>query len=225
MGESSFSIDSDENYYYSSPEDEEEFMNKEFIKDYDSVRNDRLIDMSKDELINEYLQMEQRIEALEKRLSTKSQEEETPKPSPDETISDTIKHFQKEIHRLESENSQLKKVNSSNSASCSSCSSSSDSSDSSGSSSDNDSEEEEDGPNRPNNDAQINIDSKKNGTKIKFEIQDVDTGYESGQSNKKSAIDPNEEKEVVVNNEDIEQSTEHCSDSISVNCITSTSQS
>ena len=39
--ESSFSIDSDEDYYYSSPEDEEEFVNKEFIKDYDSVRNDR----------------------------------------------------------------------------------------------------------------------------------------------------------------------------------------
>ena len=30
--ESSFSIDSDEDYYYSSPEDEEEFLNREFIK-------------------------------------------------------------------------------------------------------------------------------------------------------------------------------------------------
>ena len=189
--------------------------------------------MSKDELINEYLQMEQRIEALEKRLSTKSQEEEAPKPTPDETMSDTIKHFQKEIHRLESENSQLKKAHSSNSASCtnSSCSdSSSDSSDSSGSSSDNDSDQEDI---ENINDAQINFDSNsklKRGTKI---LEDVDTGYESGQSNKKSGMDPNEEKEVVVNNEeevnvkagDIEHKSEQCSDSISVNCITSTSQS
>ena len=44
-------------------------MSREFIKDYDNLRNDRLIDMSKSELINEYLQMEERIEALEKRLS------------------------------------------------------------------------------------------------------------------------------------------------------------
>merc|ERR1739836_294409 len=67
--ESSFSIDSDDDYYYSSPEDEEEFLNREFIKDYDNVRNDRLVDMTKTDLINEYLQMEQKIEALEKRLS------------------------------------------------------------------------------------------------------------------------------------------------------------
>ncbi len=45
--ESSFSLDSDEDYYYSSPEDEEEFVNKEFIKDYNSVRTDRLVDMTK----------------------------------------------------------------------------------------------------------------------------------------------------------------------------------
>ena len=36
-------------------------MSREFIKDYDNLRNDRLIDMSKDELINEYLQMEEKI--------------------------------------------------------------------------------------------------------------------------------------------------------------------
>ena len=45
--ESSFSLESDEDYYYSSPEDEEEFVNREFIKDYNMVRTDRLVDMSK----------------------------------------------------------------------------------------------------------------------------------------------------------------------------------
>merc|ERR1739837_23514 len=99
-------------------EDEEEFMNKQFIKDYDSVRNDRLEHLSKDELINEYLQMEQRIEALEKRLSSNKSQDSSPKPS---TIPDTIKNFQKEIIRLESENSQLKKAHST-SVSCTSAS-------------------------------------------------------------------------------------------------------
>merc|ERR1712238_319098 len=67
----------DEDYYYSSPEDEEEFMSREFIKDYDNLRNDRLIDMSKTELINEYLQMEERIETLEKRLSRQNSTSQT----------------------------------------------------------------------------------------------------------------------------------------------------
>jgi protein HEXIM1/2 len=66
--ESSFSLDSDEDYYYSSPEDEEDFLSKEFLKDYNRVRADRLVSMSKGELISEYLQMEARIDALEKRL-------------------------------------------------------------------------------------------------------------------------------------------------------------
>merc|ERR1711936_1460498 len=115
--ESSFSIDSDDDYYYSSPEDEEEFMSREFIKDYDNLRNDRLIDMSKAELINEYLQMEEKIEALEKRLSrqnstsqtttendTKPEEEEqenTSDSNSKEAMADTISKFQKEIQRLE----------------------------------------------------------------------------------------------------------------------------
>merc|ERR1712008_595921 len=128
--ESSFSIDSDEDYYYSSPEDEEEFMSREFIKDYDNLRNDRLIDMSKTELINEYLQMEERIETLEKRLSrqnsttqtttenvevendTKPEEEQenTSDSNSKEAMADTISKFQKEIQRLESENDKLKLV-------------------------------------------------------------------------------------------------------------------
>lgn len=116
--ESSFSIDSDEDYYYSSPEDEEEFMSREFIKDYDNLRNDRLIDMSKAELINEYLQMEDKIEALEKRLSRQSsqteqiQVENTVKEedSSKKAMEDTIQKFQNEIKRLESENDKLKLV-------------------------------------------------------------------------------------------------------------------
>ena len=66
--ESSFSLDSDDDYYYSSPEDEEEFVCQEFIKEYNSVRTRSLVDMSKADLIKEYLQMEQRVDNLERRV-------------------------------------------------------------------------------------------------------------------------------------------------------------
>jgi len=209
--ESSFSIDSDEDYYYSSPEDEEEFMSREFIKDYDNLRNDRLIDMSKSELINEYLQMEERIEALEKRLSrqnstsqtttendTKPEEEQenTSDSNSKEAMADTISKFQKEIQRLESENDKLKLVHQAVppipqqhippgcSSSCSSCSESGSESDSD-SDSDDSSESEDDSE----------MEEEKEETKQVFDtilreksrqIGEVegDTGYESGHSNK-----------------------------------------
>jgi len=208
--ESSFSIDSDEDYYYSSPEDEEEFVNKEFIKDYDSVRNDRLVDMSKAELINEYLQMEQKIEALEGRLSNNEEKTITTK----ESMAATIKQFQSEIQRLESENSQLKiqkRVKKGNCSSCSSSSGSSSSEDSDDSSSDSSSSDDD----SDNDDQEKVLMVKKTS-----EVTD-DTGYESGQSHKQSKVanggglDPNEEKEVVVGNNGQEE--------ISDNCITSTS--
>lgn len=79
-------------------------MNREFIKDYDNVRNDRLVDMTKTDLINEYLQMEQKIEALEKRLSLSHK---ALNKSTDE-MTHTIQNFQTEIRRLETENDRLK---------------------------------------------------------------------------------------------------------------------
>jgi len=278
--ESSFSIDSDDDYYYSSPEDEEEFMSREFIKDYDNLRNDRLIDMSKDELINEYLQMEEKIEALEKRLSRQSSktdnvaettttdqnknENQNEDTNSKEAMASTILQFQKEIKRLESENDQLKSRSIQNapypgcSSSCSSSSESDDSesesdSDSDSSGSDSDNGQEEIQISRPK---QIMIGEKKlliskaaveKGLEVDCEVEG-DTGYESGQSNKpvhtvtnnttfdEGGINPNEEKEVVVNGNlmekidendgshaDLESETESCPELISVNCITSTS--
>jgi len=269
--ESSFSIDSDEDYYYSSPEDEEEFMSREFIKDYDNLRNDRLIDMSKDELINEYLQMEEKIEALEKRLSRQSsttdnvaetatdQNKNQDDTNSKEAMANTILKFQKEIQRLESENDQLKLKSIQNTAvhpGCSSSCSSSSESDDSESDSDSDSDDSSESDS-DNEEREMQISSKQvitgekklsikaaaeKGLKIDCEVEG-DTGYESGQSNKpvhsvnEVGINPNEEKEVVVNsnltenlqkdeidNSDIlESETESCPELISVNCITSTS--
>ena len=116
--DSSFSLDSDEDFYYSSPEDEEDFVNQEFMKAYDNARTDRLVDMSKADLIQEYLVMENRVDSLEKRLSILQNNpnlDTPPDTSPEESfpVSETtekIKKFQRKIIRLESENESLRQM-------------------------------------------------------------------------------------------------------------------
>lgn len=59
--DSSFSVDSEDNYFYSLPEDEEDFLSKEFSNVYEKARVERLENLSKQELIQECLQMEDRF--------------------------------------------------------------------------------------------------------------------------------------------------------------------
>jgi len=103
-------IDSDEDKYYSSPEDEEEFVCQEFIKEYNSVQAARLQEMTKSDLVQEYLEIEQRVENLEKRLNQQSRAtlntQETIKEKDDQ-----IRHYQQEILRLEAENEKLQAAN------------------------------------------------------------------------------------------------------------------
>lgn len=56
--DSSFSIDSDENF------DEEAFLSKEFSSVYETARTERLEEMNKQQLIQEYLQMESNYDKL-----------------------------------------------------------------------------------------------------------------------------------------------------------------
>ena len=118
--DSSFSLDSDEDFYYSSPEDEEDFVNQEFIKEYDNVRTNRLVDMPKSELIQEYLLMENRVDSLEKRLNVfqnNTNLDTPPDTSPENDTNDLnadvaerIQRFQRQIGRLESENQRLRQI-------------------------------------------------------------------------------------------------------------------
>jgi protein HEXIM1/2 len=124
--DSSFSLDSDEGYFYSSPEDEGEFMSREFSKDYESVHLDRLERCDKVTLIHEYLGMEKKVDLLEKTLEEINTREEMKAltgevdyefhrgeiPMEPETAL-KIKIFQREITRLNKENTSLKKENSS----------------------------------------------------------------------------------------------------------------
>ena len=69
--DSSFSIDSETDGFYSSPEDEEEFLTKEFSTAYEVVYAERLNGLSKEELIQEYAQLDAKIEMLTEKLCGK----------------------------------------------------------------------------------------------------------------------------------------------------------
>uniref|UniRef100_A0A034V7Z0 Protein HEXIM1 n=1 Tax=Bactrocera dorsalis TaxID=27457 RepID=A0A034V7Z0_BACDO len=58
--DSSFSVDSEDNYFFSLPEDEEEFLTKEFANVYEKARVERLENLTKQQLIEECLQIEDR---------------------------------------------------------------------------------------------------------------------------------------------------------------------
>lgn len=74
--ESSFSVDSEENYFYSLPEDEEEFLTKEFSSVYEDARSERLDNMSKPQLIQEYLQLESSFDQLSRKFNVKTRNED-----------------------------------------------------------------------------------------------------------------------------------------------------
>ena len=67
--------DEEEEYYYSSPSDEEDFMSKEFIKDYNRQQVNNLEMMSKQMLLREYMIVLRKNETLESRLSIVQEKE------------------------------------------------------------------------------------------------------------------------------------------------------
>jgi len=60
------SVDSSEEYI-DSPEDDDLFMAKDFSETYDSVHAERLQNMTKEELVRELIELESRVERLEKK--------------------------------------------------------------------------------------------------------------------------------------------------------------
>lgn len=112
--DSSFSIDSDEELS-SSPEDEA-YLWKEFSNTYEDVFAERLGTMTKLDLIKEYLQLEQRVGTLEKKLTggtgTDSENEVAEgEMSIEPAMAEKIRIFQEEIKKLVVENEQLVEEN------------------------------------------------------------------------------------------------------------------
>ncbi|XP_068895479.1 protein HEXIM1 isoform X2 [Tenebrio molitor] len=101
--DSSFSVDS-EGEFYSSPDDEEQFLIKDFVDQYESVQAERLQSMSKDELIQEYLMLESKLELVSKRQRKRGPVDEG------DSVSDPLV-LQSEVERLTIENEALKREN------------------------------------------------------------------------------------------------------------------
>lgn len=111
--ESTGTIDSDE--YYSSPEDEEEFLQKEFCEVYDNIHAERLSSMTKLELIQEYMHLEDRVEKLEQKLRgelNRVQQQQQGVANVDSAGNlEKILIFQQEVHKLTEENDRLRREN------------------------------------------------------------------------------------------------------------------
>lgn len=94
------SADSEEDHFYSSPEDEEEFLTKEFSNTYQDLHVESLTAMSKSELIQTVIHLEEKIDTLQKRIGDT-------KPEDGDKPDDRILNFQSEIARLVLANQKL----------------------------------------------------------------------------------------------------------------------
>jgi len=107
----------EEDFYFCKPTNDQEFMNKEFKKDYDVQYMNRLEKMTKEMLLNEYMIIERKNESLEERLQRSRMRDEEKLKSETELLSandimeneavEKISKFQREMERLQLENQRL----------------------------------------------------------------------------------------------------------------------
>ncbi|KAL7286111.1 hypothetical protein TKK_0019625 [Trichogramma kaykai] len=100
--DSSFSIDSDDDYFYSSPEDEEEFLTKEFRQQYENLHIERLNSLTKAQLITEYIELESRYEMVMKKRELNSNND-----GDNSREAKICKKFQQRIEELIQQKEQL----------------------------------------------------------------------------------------------------------------------
>ena len=89
----------EDNDYFSGPSDEEEFINKEFNKDYAQQQFDNLLMMNKDRLMDEYLEVAKKNEVLETKLEHLEEEEEE------------LESMRREMAILKAQNMKLQRSN------------------------------------------------------------------------------------------------------------------
>lgn len=99
--DSSFSVDSDENLY------NEEFLSKEFSSVYEDARSERLENMSKQQLVQEYLQLEANYDKMSKNLGARRSDYDNAKEV------QRVKHFESQdvIRKLEERVKELTSEN------------------------------------------------------------------------------------------------------------------
>ncbi|KAK3105825.1 hypothetical protein FSP39_006552 [Pinctada imbricata] len=102
---------------YSSPDPEDtgsDFLEKEFEETYDSIHAERLQKMSKDELIKDYIEMETKLERLQKRMvrRKKNRGSSASLSSSGEEFLDTdnLRRLGEELLKLKAENAKLRNM-------------------------------------------------------------------------------------------------------------------
>lgn len=116
---------SESDEYYSSPDDERDFQQKQFSEIYETVHAERISSMSKRDLVQEFLLLEEKAEDLEKKLKdAKSALSEitgkhtlplSPSSSPPPPVFDSkeeeVTRLRAEVSRLMRENQRLRSLN------------------------------------------------------------------------------------------------------------------
>ncbi|XP_076342307.1 protein HEXIM1-like [Tachypleus tridentatus] len=104
--------------FYSSPEDEEDFLQQQFSETYEDVHAERLSSMTKTDLVQEYIQLEDRVEELEVKLRHAKDCVPSKKSVTDREVQtlaaeqwEKTRVFEQEIVKLMEENQHLKKEN------------------------------------------------------------------------------------------------------------------
>lgn len=112
--DSSFSIDSEDAYFYSSPEDEEEFLTKEFSNEYDDLHVEQLNNLSKAEIIHDYLIMETKLEKSVselRKLKADSGRDTDASSRSDADMNEQLRLAHLENRRLKAELEKIKREN------------------------------------------------------------------------------------------------------------------
>jgi len=99
-----------EEYYYSSPSDEDEFMSKEFLKDYDKEQVRNLEMMSRQMLLKEYMIIMRKNDDLETKLGALTLKEK--KKMKEQRARDMLQQMEEELEELRQENRTLIRSNS-----------------------------------------------------------------------------------------------------------------
>ncbi|KAF4524506.1 hypothetical protein B566_EDAN011517 [Ephemera danica] len=109
--DSSFSLDSEEDFYYSSPEDEKEFLTKEFSSAYEDLHAEQLNAQPKTKLVQDILNLEKKVDGLEKELTEVRCKDRSTSENEEGTSDERAVLYKAEITKLSEENNRLRAEN------------------------------------------------------------------------------------------------------------------
>ncbi|XP_022203786.1 protein HEXIM1 [Nilaparvata lugens] len=110
--DSSFtSADSVEDFFYSSPDDETEFLTKEFSNTYKDLHVESLASMSKADLIQQLIQLEEKVDFLQKKMNSRNNDDDKISEDEAQVRVKSKRDYENEISRLSVINQQLEAEN------------------------------------------------------------------------------------------------------------------